>query len=233
MWTCLGSIDCVNIVLIVRLIVRHLRVASIIRHTVSADFRSVFREWGEARNQHFEDQRQHLAQGSCSGLAGMSIPMSSRDIHVEYCLGFAHFRFCPNRPASRAGRPQWAASSPSAHWPQSTPRVPPEYPQSTPRVPSGWGCACLLASKLAKATRRSRRALGRSTQSCGQTGSARACHGPRRPPGHSVWPLLLSRSQCGHYLPSLAGLLNLRPSLSLRDLDSAPLPHTGSTHTQT
>ena len=31
---------------------------------------------GEARNQHFEDQRQHLAQGSCSVLAGMSIPIS-------------------------------------------------------------------------------------------------------------------------------------------------------------
>ena len=65
-----------------------------------------------------------------------------RMTRLEYGFGFAHFRICPNRPASRAGRPQWAASSSSAHWPQSTPRVPrvpplrvpPEYPQSTLRV---------------------------------------------------------------------------------------------------
>ena len=148
MWTCLGSIDCVNIVLIVRLIVRHLRVASIIRHLAFFFGKHIYRfrptqdslstrptplkrstgsgpfppssglrrlskrhfkrvsRMGEARNQHFEDQRQHLAQGSClvltwdeypdfpiSGQIGAPIPVPGRIGN----RGFPDSRFWPNR----------------------------------------------------------------------------------------------------------------------------------------
>lgn len=113
---------------------------------------------------------------------------------VEYCLGFAHFRFCPNWFLVATGH---AAATYCAH----------ASGQLDAHGPFVWPCLWQLARGAAAAHFQCQR---RGRPGAGQTGSARACHGPRRPRGHSVWPLalLLSRSQCGHYLPSLAGLIS-------------------------